>query len=107
MPELGKIDRCRISALVGVAPYNRDSGKWSGKRSIYGGRPGVRCVLYMATITAKRCNPVIKAFAQRLEKAGKQPKVVITACMRKLLTILNAMARDQIKWSPQCQLQTT
>jgi transposase len=106
LPELGKIDHCQISALVGVAPYNRDSGKWSGKRSIFAGRAAVRSVLYMATITAIRCNPVIGRFAKRLQEAGKLPKVVITACMRKLLTILNAMARDGQKWSPQCLLQT-
>jgi transposase len=104
LPELGKIDRCQISALVGVAPYNRESGKWRGKRSIFAGRAAVRSVLYMATITAIRCNPVISRFAQRLQEAGKLPKVVITACMRKLLTILNAMARDGQKWSPQCAL---
>ncbi|MGD0141022.1 MAG: IS110 family transposase [Tepidisphaeraceae bacterium] len=107
LPELGKIDRCQISALVGVAPYNRDSGGWSGKRAIFAGRAAVRSVLYMATITAIRCNPTIRLFAERLQKAGKMPKVVITACMRKLLTILNAMARDGLTWSPKCQLQTT
>jgi len=107
LPELGKIDRCQISALVGVAPYNRDSGKWAGKRAIFAGRAAVRSVLYMATLTAIRCNPVIRAFAQRLQKAGKLPKVVITACMRKLLTMLNAMARDGLTWSPKCQLQTS
>ncbi len=105
LPELGKIDRCQISALVGVAPYDRDSGKWQGKRSIFAGRAAVRSVLYMATITAIRCNPQIQTFAKRLQKAGKMPKVVITACMRKLLTMLNAMARDNIIWSPKCQLQ--
>jgi transposase len=105
LPELGKIDRCQISALVGVAPYNRDSGKWAGKRAIFAGRAAVRSVLYMATITAIRCNSVIRAFAQRLQKAGKMPKVVITACMRKLLNMLNAIARDGIRWSPKCQLQ--
>jgi len=107
LPELGKIDRCQISALVGVAPYDRDSGHFKGKRSIFAGRATVRSVLYMATITAIRCNPVIQRFAERLQKAGKMPKVVITACMRKLLTILNAMARDGLTWSPQCHLQTT
>jgi transposase len=106
LPELGKIDRCQISALVGVAPYNRDSGKWAGKRAIFAGRAAVRSVLYMATITAIRCNPVIQAFAERLQKAGKLPKVVIIACMRKLLTVLNAMARDGLTWSPKCRLQS-
>jgi transposase len=105
LPELGKIDRGRISALVGVAPYDRDSGGFKGKRSIFAGRGAVRSVLYMATITAIRCNPVIRRFAERLKKAGKLPKVVITACMRKLLTILNAMARDRQPWSPKCILQ--
>jgi transposase len=104
LPELGKIDRHRICALVGVAPYNRDSGKSSGKRSIFAGRAAVRSVLYMATITAMRCNPAIRTFAQRLKKAGKRPKVVITACMRKLLTILNAIARDGLTWSTTCKL---
>jgi transposase len=100
-------DRRQICALVGLAPFDRDSGHWSGKRSIFGGRGAVRSVLYMATITAIRCNPVISDFARRLQNAGKLPKVVITACMRKLLTILNAMARDGQIWSPSCQLQTT
>jgi len=106
LPELGKADRQQICALVGLAPFDRDSGKWSGKRSIFGGRGAVRSVLYMAAVTAIRCNPVIIRFAQRLQKAGKQPKVVITACMRKLLTILNAIARDGQPWKPSCQLQT-
>lgn len=106
LPELGKLDRCQIWALAGLAPYDRDSGKYKGKRSIFGGRAAVRSVLYMAAITAIRCNQVIRTFAQRLQKAGKQPKVVITACMRKLLTMLNALARDKINWSPKCQLQT-
>jgi transposase len=105
LPELGKIDRCQISALVGVAPYNRDSGKSFGKRSIFAGRAAVRSVLYMATLTAIRCNPAIRNFAQRLKQNGKLPKVVITACMRKLLTMLNAMARDNSHWSPKCHLQ--
>jgi transposase len=105
LPELGKIDRRQISALVGVAPYNHDSGKSTGKRSIFAGRAAVRCVLYMATLAAIRFNPVISRFAQRLQKSGKLPKVVITACMRKLLTILNAMARDGQKWNDRCQLK--
>jgi transposase len=107
LPELGKIDHRQICALVGVAPFDRDSGKWSGKRSIFGGRGAVRSVLYMATVTAIRFNPVISRFAERLQKAGKMPKVVITACMRKLLTILNAIARSGQAWSPSCQTQTT
>lgn len=97
--EIGRVDRQQISALVGVAPYNRDSGRFKGKRTIRGGRTSVRCVLYMATLAAIRCNPVIRAFAQRLRAAGKLSKVVIVACMRKLTTILNAMLRDDLEWS--------
>jgi transposase len=85
--------------LAGVAPYNCDSGRFKGKRFIRGGRACVRCVLYMASVAAMRCNPVIKAFAQRLKAAGKLPKVIIVACMRKLLTLLNAMIRDRLAWS--------
>jgi transposase len=96
--ELGEADRREIGALVGVAPFNRDSGKSQGKRTIRGGRTAVRCVLYMATITAMRCNPVIRAFAERLRAAGKVSKVVIVACMRKLLSLLNAMVRDGLAW---------
>jgi transposase len=107
LPELGKVDRGEICALAGLAPYDNESGRFKGKRSIFGGRAAVRAVLYMAAITAMRCNQVIRIFAERLAKAGKRPKVVITACMRKLLTMLNAMARDKITWSPKCQLQTT
>jgi transposase len=100
LPELGKVDRCRISALVGLAPYNDDSGDHTGKRAISGGRAEVRSALYMATLTAVRYNPVIKAFAERLRKAGKAFKVMMVACMRKFLTMLNAMARDRRPWSP-------
>jgi transposase len=107
LPELGKIDRRQVCALVGVAPFDRQSGTWTGKRTIFAGRAAVRRVLYMATITAIRWNPVISSFAKRLQETGKTPKVIITACMRKLLTILNAMARDGQTWSPQCQLQNT
>jgi transposase len=96
--ELGSTDRRQIGALVGVAPFNRDSGRKQGKRSIRGGRASVRSVLYMATIAAIRCNPVIRRFAERLQKGGKLGKVVITACMRKLLTLLNAMVRDNLTW---------
>jgi len=99
LTELGTTDRRQIGALVGVAPFNRDSGRFKGKRAIRGGRASVRAVLYMATLAAIRFNPVIRRFAQRLEAAGKLPKVVITACMRKLLTILNAMLRDRLEWS--------
>jgi transposase len=100
LPELGQLNRQEISALVGLAPFNRDSGKWSGKRSIWGGRKSVRSVLYMAAVSAVRCNPTIKAMAQRLRKAGKPFKVMITACMRKLLVILNAMVSTQTHWTP-------
>jgi len=96
--ELGSADRRCISALVGVAPYNRDSGMMKGQRSIFGGRAQVRSALYMATVTAIRCNPVIKTFAQRLDKLGKAKKVQIVACMRKLLGFLNAMVRDRLTW---------
>jgi transposase len=95
--ELGQTDRQR-SALVGVAPYDNDSGPRKGKRFIRGGRVHVRCVLYMAAITAMRCNPVIRTFAERLKAAGKLPKVVITACMRKLVNFLNAMLRENKTW---------
>jgi len=97
--ELGTTDRQEISALVGVAPFNRDSGRFKGKRSIRGGRASVRSVLYMAAVAAIRFNPIIKVFADRLEKAGKLPKVIIVACMRKLLSILNAMLRENLTWN--------
>jgi transposase len=100
VPELGNCDRKQIAALVGTAPYNQDSGNKKGQRSISGGRPDVRCVLYMSTLAATRFNPVIKEFYQRLLKAGKKKKVAIVACMRKLLTILNAMIRDRKHWNP-------
>jgi transposase len=100
LPELGQSDRKKISALVGVAPMNNDSGYRRGKRCIKGGRPDVRTVLYMATITATRFNPVIKKFYDHLLKLGKLKKVAIVACMRKLLTILNAMIRDNKIWQP-------
>jgi transposase len=96
--ELGSTDRCKISALVGVAPYNCDSGQFKGKRAIRGGRTAVRSTLYMATLAAIRFNPVIRAFATRLREAGKVAKVRIVACMRKLLTLLNAMIRDDLRW---------
>jgi len=97
--EIGGVDRQQIGALVGVAPYNHDSGRLKGQRAIRGGRAPVRNVLYMATLAAIRCNPVIRAFAQRLRAAGKRSKVVIVACMRKLTTILNAMLRDDLQWN--------
>jgi transposase len=99
LPELGKLNRRQIAALVGVAPYNCDSGTLRGKRACWGGRADVRCGLYMATLTATQYNPVIRAFYERLIKAGKAKKCALTACMRKLLTILNAMARDGTPWN--------
>jgi transposase len=98
MPELGSLGRKQISALAGVAPYNHDSGRLKGKRAIFGGRAAVRAVLYMAAVTARRCNPVIRAMALRLEEAGKPFKLVIVACMRKLLTILNALLKSNQPW---------
>ena len=100
LPELGKLDRKKIAALVGVAPFNRDSGPRSGKRQVKGGRGAVRAVLYMATVCAVRFNPVLKAFYSRLLDHGKLKKVALVACMRKLLTFLNAMIRDSRMWAP-------
>lgn len=99
-PEVGSLDRRQIAALVGVAPLANDSGKHHGKRFVWGGRAEVRAVLYMASIAAIRCNPVIRAFAQRLKLAGKPAKVVIVACMRKLLTIINAVIKHNTPWVP-------
>ncbi len=98
LPELGRLSRQAIAALVGVAPFNRDSGRERGQRHIAGGRHSVRRMLYMATLTARSWNPTIKAFAQRLAAAGKPFKVVMTACMRKLLTILNTMVKNNETW---------
>ncbi|PHM73652.1 IS110 family transposase [Xenorhabdus cabanillasii] len=99
VPELGKLSRREISALVGVAPVNRDSGTLRGRRTIFGGRAGVRTALYMATLVATRFNPVIKTFYNRLLAAGQPKKVALVACMRKLLTILNAMIRKDEEWN--------
>jgi transposase len=106
LPELGSLNRREIAALVGVAPYNRDSGQLRGLRCIGGGRSPVRNALYMAALTAKRCNAVIRRFAQRLSEGSalrpsKAPKVVLTACMRKLLIILNTMLKNDTPWGPQ------
>ena len=101
VPELGRLNRKQIAALVGVAPLNNDSGKSEGKRTTWGGRAAVRAVLYMASLSAIRFNPAIRAFRDRLLAKGKAQKVVLVACMRKLLTILNAMARDGKRWTPQ------
>lgn len=98
LPELGQLGRREIAKLVGLAPLANDSGKRQGKRQIWGGRGDVRAVLYMATLSAMQHNPAIRAFRARLLAAGKLPKVVIVACMRKLLTILNAMMRDGATW---------
>jgi transposase len=98
LPELGTLDRRKIAALVGVAPFNRDSGSLRGKRTVWGGRATIRPALYMATLVASRHNPVIAAFYRRLCAAGKPKKLALTACMRKLLIILNAIVRDQKPW---------
>jgi transposase len=100
LPELGKLDRRRIAALVGVAPLNRDSGQMRGQRSIYGGRADVRRTLYMATLTAVRHNPPLKAFYDKLVAAGKRKKVALVAAMRKLLSMLNAIAKHGSSWDP-------
>jgi len=101
LPELGNLNSKQIANLVGVAPINRDSGTMRGKRRISGGRAQVRAVLYMATLVAVRHNPVLRTFYERLLAAGKTHKVALTACMRKLLVILNAMAKSQKPWSPE------
>jgi transposase len=98
LPELGTLGRRQIAALVGVAPFNRDSGLWRGKRTVWGGRAGVRATLYMAALAASRWNPVIAAFYRHLRDLGKPPKLAHTACMRKLLVILNAILRDKRPW---------
>jgi transposase len=100
LPELGKLSRQQLAGLVGVAPLNRDSGTHQGKRAVWGGRAHVRTALYMAALVATRTNPVLREFYERLVAAGKPKKVALTACMRKLLTTLNAMLRDQTKWRP-------
>ena len=99
LPELGSLNRKQIAALVGVAPLNRDSGTFRGKRSTWGGRAQVRRPLYMAALVGTRCNPTLRAFYARLLAAGKPKKVALTACMRKLLVILNAIVRDNQRWS--------
>jgi transposase len=100
LPELGTLNRKKIAALVGVAPFNRDSGWMKGTRAIWGGRASVRTVLYMAVHSARRHNPVIQVFYDRLIHAGKLPKVALVACMRKMLTILNAMVASGKSWQP-------
>jgi transposase len=98
VPELGTLGKKQLAALVGVAPLNRDSGMQRGRRCIWGGRGTVRAVLYMGALVAARFNPAIRAFHTRLIAAGKLPKVALVACMRKLLTILNAIVRDRAPW---------
>ena len=100
LPELGALNRGEIAALVGVAPFNRDSGTLRGKRTVWGGRSQVRAALYMAALVATRYNPVLRDFYQRLCAAGKPKKVALTACMRKLLTILNVMVKHHSHWNP-------
>jgi transposase len=100
LPELGQLDRKQIAALVGLAPYDFDSGKLRGHRSIYGGRMPVRNVLYMAALSASRYNPALKTFSKRLAAAGKKSKVIIVAVMRKMIVTLNAMLRDDTAWRP-------
>jgi transposase len=100
LPELGRLNRQEIASLAGVAPFNDDSGQFRGQRRIRGGRSALRTTLYMAAFAARRCNPKIRSFAQRLHRAGKPFKVVLTACMRKLLTILNVLVRTNTPWNP-------
>ncbi len=106
LPELGTLNEKQIARLVGVAPINRDSGKQKGKRMIQGGRTHLRCGLYMAALVATRFNPVIKKFYQRLIKRGKLHKVALTACLRKLIVILNAMVRDHRMWQVPAQVDS-
>jgi transposase len=101
LPELGTLSRQRIAALVGVAPFNRDSGTLRGTRTVWGGWAPVRATLSMNTLVAVRYNPVLKGFYERLRAAGKGAKVALTACMRKLSTILNAMVKHHTRWQPQ------
>ena len=99
LPELGTMSRKQVAALVGVAPYAFESGKFKGLRCIWGGRAPVRDALYMAAMSASNWNPVLKAFHHRLKAAGKLPKVAIVAVMRKIITTLNAMVRDDVVWA--------
>lgn len=103
LPELGRLNRKQIASLAGVAPFNRDSGLYRGHRSIWGGRANVRTALYMGALVATRYNPVIRVFYKRLRENGKKPKVAITACMRKMLVILNTMVREGTHWRPTLQ----
>ena len=107
IPELGDANRAQVAALAGLAPYNHDSGKLKGRRCIAGGRSQVRTALYMATLAARRFNPIIAQFAKRLKDAGKPYLVVHVACMRKLLTILNALLKTRQNWSHSTILENT
>lgn len=98
LPELGSLNRHQIAALVGVAPFNRDSGRMRGKRSVWGGRSSVKATLYMAALSATKWNPAIKTFYERLCASGKPKKVALTACMRKLLIVLNSMMKNNTAW---------
>ncbi|MET4163795.1 transposase [Marinobacterium sp. MBR-111] len=98
LPELGKLNRKEIAALVGVAPMNRESGSWNGKRRIRGGRHRIRTVMFMAMLSSIQCNPVFKCFYEHLKAQGKQPKVAIIACMRKLIVVLNTMLKNETRW---------
>jgi transposase len=100
VPELGTLTHKRLAALVGVAPLNRDSGTLRGRRSVWGGRADVRAALYMGTLVAARRNPVVRGFYERLLAAGKPKKVALVACMRKLLSILNAVLKHRTPWRP-------
>ena len=102
LPELGRLNRREIAALAGVAPFNQDSGSWQGARAIEGGRGRLRRVLYVATVAAVRCNPVLKAFYQRRRERGMLPKKALVAAMRRLLLILNAMLKTHTTWRPPC-----
>jgi transposase len=99
LPELGRLDRRAVAALVGVAPFNRDSGQWRGRRMIWGGRRSIRAALYMAALVAARRNPPLAHFYERLRQHGKPAKVALVAVMRTLLTILNAIVKHQLPWS--------
>jgi transposase len=98
LPELGQLNRREIAALVGLAPFAHDSGQWRGQRRCWGGRSAIRAVLYMATVSATRCNPVVRAHYRRLRAIGKPAKLALVACMRRLITILNAMVKTQQRW---------
>ena len=105
VPELGQLGRRQIASLIGVAPHAHESGKFKGRRMIWGGRAPVRSTLYMAMLSASRCNPVLAPFYRRLFNSGKSKKLAYIACARKLLVMLNAMFRDHTRWNPQLAFQ--